>query len=40
MAAAMMGGLALGTLITLALIPALYAIAFRKREDDLAPAAA
>lgn len=40
MAAAMMGGLALGTLITLALIPALYAIAFRKREDDLAPTAA
>ena len=35
MAAAMMGGLALGTLITLVLIPALYVIAFGRREDDL-----
>lgn len=34
MAAAMMGGLALGTLITLVLIPALYALAFRRKHDD------
>jgi multidrug efflux pump subunit AcrB len=31
MAAAMIGGLALGTLITLVLIPALYALLFRER---------
>ncbi|MBC2667843.1 efflux RND transporter permease subunit [Novosphingobium piscinae] len=37
MAAAMIGGLALGTLITLVLIPALYALLFR---DRLVPAAA
>lgn len=36
MAAAMIGGLALGTLITLVLIPALYVIAFRKKADDIA----
>jgi multidrug efflux pump subunit AcrB len=36
MAAAMMGGLALGTLITLVLIPALYAIAFGRKGDDIA----
>jgi multidrug efflux pump subunit AcrB len=36
MAAAMMGGLALGTLITLVLIPALYAIAFGAKSDDVA----
>lgn len=36
MAAAMIGGLALGTLITLVLIPALYALLFRERQ----PAAA
>ncbi|MBJ7438025.1 MAG: efflux RND transporter permease subunit [Sphingopyxis sp.] len=35
MAAAMMGGLALGTLITLVLIPALYVIAFRGKSDDI-----
>ena len=40
MAAAMMGGLALGTLITLVLIPALYALAFRRKQDDVAIAAA
>ncbi|CAN7649993.1 efflux RND transporter permease subunit [Agrobacterium genomosp. 3] len=34
MAAVMMGGLALGTLITLFLIPALYALAFRRKSDD------
>lgn len=33
MAAAMIGGLALGTLITLALIPALYALLFKPRRD-------
>ncbi len=32
MAAAMIGGLALGTLITLVLIPALYALLFRERQ--------
>ena len=37
MGAAMIGGLALGTLITLVLIPALYALLFRERQ---APAAA
>lgn len=37
MAAAMMGGLALGTLITLVLIPALYALAFGRKGDDVAP---
>lgn len=36
MAAAMIGGIALGTLITLVLIPALYALAFRKKSDDMA----
>lgn len=35
MAAAMMGGLALGTLITLILIPSLYMLAFRRKEDDM-----
>ena len=40
MAAAMMGGLALGTMITLVLIPSLYAIAFRARGDDIAAAPA
>lgn len=35
MAAAMMGGLALGTMITLVLIPSLYALAFRRKLDDL-----
>lgn len=40
MAAAMMGGLALGTLITLVLIPALYVIAFNRKQDDVAVAAA
>jgi multidrug efflux pump subunit AcrB len=40
MAAAMIGGLALGTLITLVLIPALYVLAFRRKQDDVAVAAA
>lgn len=35
MATVMMGGLALGTLITLFLIPALYSIAFRRKSDDI-----
>jgi multidrug efflux pump subunit AcrB len=36
MAAAMIGGLALGTLITLVLIPALYALLFRERQAPTA----
>lgn len=36
MAGAMMGGLALGTLITLVLIPALYVLAFGRKGDDVA----
>jgi multidrug efflux pump len=36
MAAAMIGGLALGTLITLVLIPALYALLFRERRTAAA----
>ena len=40
MAAAMIGGLALGTLITLVLIPALYVLAFRRKQDDVTAVAA
>ena len=36
LAAAMIGGLALGTLITLVLIPALYALLFRERQAPTA----
>jgi multidrug efflux pump subunit AcrB len=36
MAAAMIGGLALGTLITLVLIPALYALLFREKQAESA----
>ena len=32
---AIIGGLALGTLITLILIPSLYMLAFRRKEDDM-----
>ena len=38
MAVAMMGGIVVATVLTLVFLPALYALWFRVRADDVAPA--